>query len=170
MSTEIRHLFAVLFLLISAAGCAFAQRAHVIPKETIASYPIHSYENAIHYADSLKAAYDVQPFCISTSDSTLFEGGLGCLLHFYNQALDYRPGDAYATQQIALVNEQSREEYRQQAEVQYQKVIHAADKNFAEKNFDKALELYRRAVVFRPSDLYPANKIREIEAIMQHPE
>lgn len=167
MSTEIRRILAVLFLLISAAVPSFAQLARVIPKETIASYPIHSYEAAIHYADSLKTVYDTEPFCVSTTDSALFEAGLGPILHFYEQALDYRPGDAYATQQTALVHEQIHAELLQQMETQYQKVIHAADKNFAAKKFDKALELYKRAVVFRPNDPYPAQKIQEIEAILQ---
>ena len=52
-------------------------------------------------------------------------------------------------------------------DLEYAKIIKKADEMFAVKNYQKALELYKRSLSFKPSDKYPADKIDQIEKILK---
>ena len=61
-------------------------------------------------------------------------------------------------------------ELRAAAEAVYRNLIKKADEYFALRNFLKAKELYQRAVGFRPSDPYPKDRLKEVEAILAEQE
>lgn len=83
----------------------------------------------------------------------------------YNIALTNKPGDEAATQQLTLAqqNENMRVAGLQN---EYNGYITKADAQLQTKNYDKAIELYTKAMSVGIDDPYPANKIREIGEIL----
>ncbi|MBO6056761.1 MAG: tetratricopeptide repeat protein [Bacteroidales bacterium] len=83
----------------------------------------------------------------------------------YNIALTNKPGDEAATQQLTLAqqNENMRVAGLQN---EYNGYITKADAQFQTKNYDKAIELYTKAMSVGTDNPYPANKIREIGEIL----
>ena len=83
----------------------------------------------------------------------------------YNIALTNKPGDEAATQQLTLAqqNENMRVAGLQN---EYNGYITKADAQFQTKNYDKAIELYTKAMNVGTDNPYPANKIREIGEIL----
>lgn len=83
----------------------------------------------------------------------------------YNIALTNKPGDEAATQQLTFAqqNENMRVAGLQN---EYNGYITKADAQLQTKNYDKAIELYTKAMSVGIDDPYPANKIREIGEIL----
>jgi epidermal growth factor receptor substrate 15 len=81
----------------------------------------------------------------------------------YEKALKIK-NDFYAKSQYdkATKNAQINNDF----EKQYQKVITSADNNFDTKNYDKAKELYERAITLKSTDQYPKDKLKEIDALL----
>ncbi|MES2588165.1 MAG: hypothetical protein V4622_04240 [Bacteroidota bacterium] len=51
-------------------------------------------------------------------------------------------------------------------DIQYNKIINKADGYFDSKDYEKAKELYERAISLKSSDSYPKDKLKEIERIL----
>ena len=83
----------------------------------------------------------------------------------YNIALTNKPGDETANQQLTLA--QQYENMRVAGlQNEYNSFITKADAQFQTKNYDKAIELYTKAINVGTENPYPANKIREIGEIL----
>ena len=83
----------------------------------------------------------------------------------YNIALTNKPGDEAANQQLTLA--QQYENMRVAGlQNEYNGFITKADAQFQTKNYDKAIELYTKAINVGTENPYPANKIREIGEIL----
>jgi len=52
-------------------------------------------------------------------------------------------------------------------QAQYDKILSAAQKNFEDKNYPKAIEYYDRAISFRSADPFPKQKKAEVEELMK---
>lgn len=82
----------------------------------------------------------------------------------YGKALNIKGSDRYAKKQFDLCIQELRK--LDDGDKEYKKIVAKADENFQNKKYDKAIELYKRAKGFRPSDSYPQEKLDEIDAIL----
>ncbi len=87
----------------------------------------------------------------------------------YEQALTLYPTNAYAVTQRDECVKRANAEVNSEVEAAYANILKVADKKFGELDFDKAKELYTRALGLRNSDPYPKKKLAEIEAILNPP-
>ncbi|WP_423127898.1 hypothetical protein [Gaoshiqia sp. Z1-71] len=86
----------------------------------------------------------------------------------YQSALAYKPGDAYALQQISLIDEKlAREEAdRLKRESDYQAKIALADQAFYGEKYPEAKTGYLEALALKPQEQYPAQQIEKIDGIL----
>lgn len=82
----------------------------------------------------------------------------------YGKALVIKGTDRYAQKQFELCNQELKKV--DEGDKEYKKIIAKADENFHNKKYDKAIELYKRAKGFRPTDTYPQEKLNEIDALL----
>ncbi|MCL1822201.1 MAG: hypothetical protein FWG22_05195, partial [Prolixibacteraceae bacterium] len=78
----------------------------------------------------------------------------------YTAALELLPNENYPKQQIEAIDKV----FAQFKE--YDQLIADADASFEEKAYDKAKETYRQAQTLKPSETYPPQRIKEIDAIL----
>ena len=83
--------------------------------------------------------------------------------NYYKQAFDTKSDESYPQEQIDWINNRMLEVADEELDKQYQKIVEVADKMYADKNYNKALELYRRAKGLKPTDPYPPEQIRKVE-------
>lgn len=83
----------------------------------------------------------------------------------YDNILAKYPSNAYAYEQSKKSELKLKEERDADLDRVYKNILSSADDKFNNKNYEKAKELYERAVAQRPSDAYPKQKLREIQNI-----
>ena len=86
----------------------------------------------------------------------------------YEKALGIKD-DSYCRNQIEIINAKMKSETSDTEQKNYQKILTKADEYFDAKNYEKAKELYERAISIKPADVYPKDKLVEIDHIV-HPE
>ena len=82
----------------------------------------------------------------------------------YGKALNIKSTDSYAKRQFEKCNQELQKV--DDNEKEYRKILKIADENFTNKKYTKAIELYKRAQGFRPTDTYPQQKLDEIDALL----
>ena len=84
----------------------------------------------------------------------------------YQSALGLKPSEEYPKQKIAGIDDILADIAKQKAlDEQYAAVIGKADQSLAAKAYDDALSSYNAALILKPSEQYPKDKITEIGTI-----
>jgi tetratricopeptide (TPR) repeat protein len=79
----------------------------------------------------------------------------------YERAIEIKPDEIYPLDKLKLVNEQIMKQ-RQIMQAEYDKSIADADKYYASKLYDNAIESYQASSVINPDEEYPKEMIRRI--------
>ncbi len=83
----------------------------------------------------------------------------------YNEALLLSPGNEHANARISEINKIQTQQ--QEKENEYNKAIGTADIYFKNQEYSNALTEYQKASLVKPSEQYPANKIAEINSMLE---
>ncbi|MBI9066928.1 MAG: hypothetical protein JEZ09_06525 [Salinivirgaceae bacterium] len=115
-----------------------------------------------------EAAYDN---FINLADASYQNKDLNTAKGQYQSASSVKPNEAYPKQRIAeidkLLAEQAKLlEDQQRIENQYNSFISLADNQFNAKNYEQAKLNYSKALQVKPNEVYPKQKISEIENIV----
>ncbi len=86
----------------------------------------------------------------------------------YSQALLLKPDKPYPQERIneierLLANEEANLELRREQDQAYLQLISKADELYQQKFFEQALPVYKEANVLKPQEVYPPQRIAEIE-------
>ncbi len=81
----------------------------------------------------------------------------------YHKALDYSPGESYPTSQIKKLRKLIKQQISN--EQGYQDALAKADKYFNNKEYLLAAEYYEKSLMYKPRELYPSDRISEIDSI-----
>lgn len=86
----------------------------------------------------------------------------------YQDALEIKAGDEYATGQIELINEQLAQLAQQEElESQYQSIITQADNAFNSEQYPDSKGFYQQALEVKPGEEYPTQRIARIDQILE---
>ncbi len=83
--------------------------------------------------------------------------------NLYNRALSINPANEHAKQRVAEINDLLK---KQQVQQEYNSVIALADNAFEEMLYEEALNKYKEASQLKQDELYPNQKINEINDIL----
>jgi epidermal growth factor receptor substrate 15 len=84
----------------------------------------------------------------------------------YEDVLAVDATNAYAQNQAKLAEEKERAKSIGEEDANYRKLLAAADKSFDRKDYNKAIEYYKRAVNVKSSDPYPKQRLKDIDGIL----
>ncbi len=75
---------------------------------------------------------------------------------------------SHPANQITICDEMMKKDSGSEAEKAYQKILTVAQTKMDDKNYEKAISLYKRALKIRPSDSKPQAKIDEINQLLKN--
>ena len=81
----------------------------------------------------------------------------------YNKAMNYAPEEDYPASQIKNLKKLIKQDISDNEG--YQNAISKADKYFIAREYALAGEYYEKSLIYKPKELYPSNKIDEIDSI-----
>lgn len=103
---------------------------------------------------------------ISRADSLLSEQNYEEALLAYSYAQRYNSDEKYATSQIKSTKKLLKKAFSE--EESYQQAIDKGNKYFADGNLEMANNFYQKALIYKPKELYPLDKLYEIDSIKSY--
>jgi epidermal growth factor receptor substrate 15 len=88
----------------------------------------------------------------------------------YEEALAIDNSNVYAIKQVDECVRLAKKAVTEDDDVAYRKIVDKADEYFNDENYDRARNLYERALKLRSYDKYPKDQIAEIERRLRAPE
>ena len=81
----------------------------------------------------------------------------------YNKALEYFPKETYPRSQIKNIDKIIKK--KASIDEDYSNAIEKGDYYYSNENFSMATAFYKKALLYKPSELYPTTKINDIDSI-----
>jgi tetratricopeptide (TPR) repeat protein len=158
----------------SNSKLAFGEASRVMPNESYPKQKISEIDRIL--ADQQKALADAKAkedaynAAVSSGNNAYGQKKYPEAKGFYIQALKIKPDDAYAKDQIVLIDNLVAEMEKQKKadetrQKQYNDLITIADKAFDAANYPSAKENYQKALAVIPDSPYPKQKIARIDEI-----
>jgi hypothetical protein len=151
----------------------YQQALTLIPTETYPKQKLKEIDNI----QQQKIAQDENNYKskIQSGDKNFDTKKYLAALDDYNAALQIKPNDSYAIQQINQINQILTEQKKQEAEQKakkdnYNNAIAKADQLYKNQQLDDAITAYQLASSFLPDEMYPKNKINEINQLKKQNE
>ena len=91
---------------------------------------------------------------------------------YYNKALSYKKTEKYPKEQLAIINNKlnnkdTLDEDLLAKEKEYKNNLEAADKLFEIKKYNEAITKYQEALLIKPEESYPKNRVSEINILLE---
>jgi tetratricopeptide (TPR) repeat protein len=112
---------------------------------------------------ALKAKYDE---AIRKADNLFDDGSYKEAKSAYQDALDIKSDEDYPKKRMKECDQKMQDESDNEVEKEYQNILTVAQEKMDGKDYDRALELFKRAKEMKPSDPIPQSKINEINKIL----
>lgn len=135
------------------------------PDESYPKEKISEIEGLLAQQDQDAALEAKYKAAIEKADKLFADGNYIEAKPAYQDALDIK-NEQYPKDQIALCDQKMQEQSNNEEEAQYQKLLNAAQKKFDEKDYEKSLDYYNRAVGIRPNDPFPKAQIDMINKLL----
>lgn len=156
----------------SSAKASYTQalgiKSDAYPKGRIAEIDkLMKDQQASAEAQELNQKYNT---AIARGDMAMKEKSFSNARASYNEALTYKPNEKYPKDKLAEIDQQEKAIAQAAADkanqLKYNKAIERADQLFGRKEYQDARLTYKEALTYKPSEKYPADKIRQIDGIL----
>jgi tetratricopeptide (TPR) repeat protein len=143
----------------------YSQASGLKPEEQYPKTKIAAIEGILADLEKQKALDDAYAAAVAAGDKLFTAGSFEESKTEYTKASGLKPGEAYPKTKLAEADKQLTDLARRKAiDDQYNTAIGNADKLLADKTYDQAKSAYQNAAKIKPSEQYPQDKIREIDA------
>lgn len=127
-------------------------------------YPKNRINEIIKIQVDNKVKNDEYDKAIASGDKSFGTNNLQLALLDYKKAAGIKPSEKYPQQKIKEINDLlAAQKLKDDA---YNKAIATADQQFQSKFYPEAVKSYREALTIKPEQVYPKNKIAEIEGLL----
>jgi len=141
------------------ARAAYQEALKVKPAEDFPNKQIIDINRKLEFiAAERDQAYQI---AISKADNYFDQQNFDMAKLQYDRALELKPNELYPLDKMKAVNEQIMKK-RQLIQEEYDKAIADADKFYASKIYDNAIDSYRASFVLKPEEEYPREMVRRI--------
>ncbi len=113
---------------------------------------------------------------IASGDKLLSDKHYDAAIEQYQLAKGLRPDKSYPSEQIDRIRDiqkanalaaAEKEKEKEEREKRYLEIISLGNKAFKEEDYNTALRQYEAALSMKPGEVYPQNKIKEINSILR---
>jgi tetratricopeptide (TPR) repeat protein len=129
-----------------------------------ARYPKEMLEKTKSGANVLQSEQEKYDGILAGADAFFKSGDYESALLGYRSALALRPSETYPATKVTDIEKIIGE--RTSREEAFVTAIKNGDQSFGEKKYDLALAQYRNALSLKPTEAYPDQKIKEINALL----
>lgn len=135
----------------------------IFPEEAFVQQRIEEINNILAQMANQKERYES---LVAQGDKAFEEEDYKSSIQMFQQALGIYPNESYPPQKIAEA-EAALAKIQRELDVAYQKAIDAADRSFRKKDWDPAKTSYQEASDIKAEELYPKEKLAEINKILE---
>ncbi len=128
------------------------------PEESYPKTKIFEIEKIIKERSTRREAYEI---AIKNGDQSFSEKKYDPALSHYHNALTLLPDEQYPAQKIEEIN--ALIESRKSLDAKYMNAITDADNLFNQNKFNDAISVYSKALVLKPEESYPQQRINEAQ-------
>lgn len=151
--------------LWEAAREKYAEARNVFPDDKYAGEKIEEINTLLK---GIAAKDEMYSSAVADGDRFFEKADWEQSMAAYSTALSIKPGEAYPSKQLDLINQKKTE--LKQIDDSYLAVITLADKLFEGKEYKNAQYEYEKAAKLKPDAPYPAEKLTEIRVILYEQE
>lgn len=150
------------------AKASYNQALQLKPKEQYPKDQLQKIEGLLAIINRDRALKEKYDAAIAKGDAAYNTKDYVNSIAAYKEAQSYKPAESYPAGRISDINKILDDMARQQEkEKRYQATIANADKIFATKDYQKARGFYSDALLIKPSEQYPLEKIAEIDGLLK---
>lgn len=131
-------------------------------------YPQQKLKEIENIVDAEKAAENARLYRehVAAANTFINDKNLSAAIEQLNLALEYRPGDDFATKKVAEL--QKTMDDAAHALSEYNRLVEEADQLFAQEKYRDAINSYRLAMRHQPNEMYPRKKVAEAERNLEY--
>ncbi len=130
----------------------------ILPEETLPQQKIDEINGILANMANQKERYES---LVAQGDQAFEEEEYKSSIQMFQQASAIYPNETYPPQKI-IEAEAALAKIQRELDVAYQKAIDEGDRNFRKKDWDPAKTAYQQASEIKPEELYPKEKLAEI--------
>lgn len=144
----------IVILSISSVGFGQNYPFRSISEKEADSYMqrMNEYDSGIAVADSLLESYKEERFDVKMDNGSSYAVGSGFIRNCYAKLHNLKLSESHCLDKVVEIDQIIAEEDKAEHQKQYQKIVDKAGQYYDAKNYTKAVELYERALGFRPED------------------
>ena len=153
-----------------AAKAAYANALKINPADDYAKQQVARIDKLVvnEQATRQKTVEEGYKNALDRANTAMAQKQYGLAREQYQQALSFKPGDAFLQTRIDEADKLEKEQIKSQAAAdqqnkQYQDALASADRLFQAKDLQGALSGYRQALSIKPGDAYAQQRIKSTE-------
>ncbi len=149
---------------LNDAKSAYLVASQIKPNEMYPKYKVEDI-NTIEEQRRIMALNDNYATVLLEADQLFEKSNYSGALPLYERAAEIKPKESYPPAQIEKINVLLAQ--LKADDTKYNSLIASADKKLAAKEYALAFDDYKLALLLKPTEQYPQDKMAEIEAIMK---